>query len=106
MNNAELGNSLSRFVCEVRKMDGSEYPPRSLFSLIMGIQGHLKVNMKRKVDFLRHKDFENFRQVLDGRMKGLVRKGMGTVAKQAQAFSVEEEDMLWQKNILDDHNPI
>ncbi|CAC5418561.1 unnamed protein product [Mytilus coruscus] len=34
----ELNYSISRFICEVRKTDGTEYPPDTLYSLVICLQ--------------------------------------------------------------------
>ena len=42
MTTSELTHWLSRFVVEVRKMDGTEYPPNSLYHICAGIQRSLR----------------------------------------------------------------
>ncbi|KAJ8270845.1 hypothetical protein GJAV_G00119940 [Gymnothorax javanicus] len=101
----QLGYFMSKFVLEVRKKDGCEYPPNSLFQIVMGIQSYIKTVSKRNVEFLQSDVFEEFRQVLDGEMKRLTRKGLGQNVKKAEAISVDEEELLWRCGQLGDRNP-
>ena len=105
MTSEELNYWLSRFVCEVLKTDGSEYPPKSLLSMCMGIQAHLRINCKVNFDILHNPEFETFRQIMDGKMKNLTRQGFGNTIRQAEAFTAEQEDRFWKMKLLGDHNP-
>ena len=40
MTHTELTHWLSRFVVEVRKVDGTEYPPNTLHHIVAGLQRH------------------------------------------------------------------
>ena len=42
MTHTELTHWLSRFVVEVRKVDGTEYPPNTLHHIVAGLQRHLR----------------------------------------------------------------
>ncbi|XP_067668331.1 uncharacterized protein KIAA1958-like [Haliotis asinina] len=101
----ELAYFMSKFVLEVRKKDGLEYPPNSLFQIVMGIQSYIKTVSKVNVEFLQSDVFEEFRQVLDGEMKRLTRNGLGQCVKKAEAISVDEEELLWRNGQLGDRNP-
>ena len=88
----QLNYWLSKFVCEVRKQDGNEYPPSSLLSLVMGLQSYIKVTAKRNLEILKNPQFEEFRQVLDAEMKRLSGTGRGSASRKAEVISVENED--------------
>ncbi|XP_051867999.1 uncharacterized protein LOC127568373 [Pristis pectinata] len=95
----ELNFWLCRFVLEVRRQDGSEYPPNSLRLLCCSILRHLRENCRRSdIDFFNKlkPDFAEFRTTLDNRMKQLQRLGIGLVRKQAQPYTEDDEERLWQ----------
>ena len=46
--------------------------------------------------------FKLFQDSLDAEMKRLTRKGVGSEVKQAQAFTEEEEELLWRVGALGD----
>ena len=55
---AELGYWLVRFVLEVRRKDGKEYPPMTLYQVCCALQRHLQNNsdnMYNIIFLLRHK---------------------------------------------------
>ena len=99
-----IGFWLPRFVVEMRKENGSEYPPDSVYSVCSGLQRHLRVKDRGDVNFFVHASFNNFRQVLDAQMKKL--KSSGNFEKKcADVISEELEDRLWDMKILGSHTP-
>lgn len=62
-------------------------------------------NSTADIDFFKDREFVGFRQSLDAEMKRLQSKGIGSEHKQAEPFTIEEEEMLWQNKILGDHTP-
>ena len=93
---------LKRFVLEVRKKSGEEYPPKSLYYIVCGIMRFCKDNKLHHINFFDEKDasFAELRKVLDARMKELLGKGLGTRAKKADALSEEDEEILWCSGIF------
>ena len=59
-----LQHWLSRFVLEVRKKDGSEYPANMLHHLCCGIMRHLRLNGRPELDFFKDPTFSDFRATL------------------------------------------
>ena len=49
--------------------------------------------------------FAAFRSSLDVEMKRLQSNGLWSKRKQAESLTLEEEEELWNKKILGDHNP-
>lgn len=66
---------LSYFVVEVRKQDGSEYPPSTVHHLCSGIMRHVRNTTDPELDIYKDLAFREFRTTLDGVMKALQRKG-------------------------------
>ena len=105
MSKEDLLYWLSKFVLEARKVDGHPYPPKTLLSLIMGLQSYVCFERQVQMNFLADKEFVGFRQVMDAEMKRLSSIGIGTNQKQAQAISTEQIDLLWKMKLLGDHSP-
>ena len=94
---------LCHFIHEARKKDGLEYPPNTLYHLVCGIMRHIRHNCGRpEIDFFKD---SRFRSSLDAEMKRLQSAGIGSVKKQAEPLTIEEEERLWENKILGDHNP-
>ncbi|XP_013380784.1 zinc finger MYM-type protein 2 [Lingula anatina] len=105
LSDEELQYWISKFILEVRKENGTEYPPRTLLSLVMGLQSYIRTESKRGIDLLNSDQFVGLRQVLDSEMKRLSHTGLGCNTKKAQAISLEDESKLWSSKALGDYNP-
>ena len=103
LTESEMNHQLTCFVLEVRKKDGSPYPPNSLHHIVAGLLRHLKQN-GRNIDLFKDAGFSTFRASLDAEMKRLSRQGIGTKKKQAEVIT-EEEELLWVKGVLGDETP-
>ncbi len=70
--------------------------------LVSGMQRYLRENGKPDVAIMSDKDtrFARTRAALDARMKQLTKEGVGTVRKQAEPLTREQEDVLWSKGIF------
>ena len=71
---SQLQYWMIRFILEVRKRNGTEYPPETLVHLCSGVVRHLKMT---PLTFLKIKTAE-FRTTLDAEMKRLQTKGVGS----------------------------
>ena len=65
---------------------------------------HLRWKGQPAIDFFKDPEFADFRRSLDAEMKRLQAAGKGTKKKQAEPLTIQEE-ILWQKGLLGDHNP-
>lgn len=99
MTDDELNYSLARFVQEVKKVDGSEYPANTLFEMICSIQKYLQEH-SRKVQLLQDDIFRELQRSLDAVMKSRNKEGLGLVKKQARIITLHEETILWEKGLL------
>ena len=96
---------LSRFILEVRKKDGSEYPANTLHHITCGLMRHLRQNGQPEIDFFKDPTFSDFRATLDSEMKRVQSKGIGSKKRQAEPLTVEEEELLWESGQLGHHSP-
>ena len=103
LDKMQLNLTLSRFIQEVRKQDGSEYYGGTLKDIVICIQMHLKE--KNMYDFFKDPDFFQLVNTLDNVMKSQAQAGIGTVAKQAQIITVQEENKLWETGVLGSDKP-
>jgi hypothetical protein len=70
----ELCLWLRKFVYEIRKRGGDEYPPNSIYQVCVGIQRHLRDNHRPELEIFKHANFKLFQDVIDSQMKSLTRK--------------------------------
>ena len=104
MTKDELCYSLSRFICEVIKEDGEDYPGQSLYELVINLQMHLE-QLGKTYKFLSEESFLQVKNTLDHTMKQRAAAGLGVNKKKAETISIEEEELLWQRGILGDTTP-
>ena len=86
-------------------MDGSEYPPNTLYHITCSIMRHVRWHQHPSIDFFTDSDFITFKASLDAEMKRLQSQGIGTKKRQAEVLSEEDEDSLWGKGLLGDKPP-
>ncbi len=56
-------------------------------------------------DFYKDAEYSGFIASLNAEMKRLQSKGMGSTQKQAEPLSTQEEEQLWENQLLGDHSP-
>ena len=78
---------LCKFYIEVRKKDGSPYPPRSIHHYLLGIQRHIRTETKQELNVINDKEFLELRNLLDALFRKLHSAGVGTTVKQTPRFS-------------------
>ena len=102
MNSESINYWMKGFVLEVRKQDGSEYPPRSLYYIVCGLLRFIRDKNIHNMNLLDEKDhrFGVFQRVLDARMKELLSKGLGTKMRQADPILPEDKENIWNQNVF------
>ena len=102
-NDAALINKwLTLYVAEVRKKDGSQYPPKTVYTLLTGLLRHMRSINPRCPNFLDTSDvdFAPFHNALDNILRELRSKGIGADSRQTEAFTTGDEDLLWESGVL------
>ena len=96
--------AMSRFITEVKKVDGSDYPGKTLYEIVICVQFHLEsIGIAWKL--LNDETFKDLKYTLDNIMKQRASEGIGNVVKQADVLCLNEEDMLWRQGLLGVHDP-
>ena len=96
--------AIKRFITEIRKLDGSDFPAKTLYQIVICLQFHLEGN-GFTWKLLDDKDFTEVRFTLDNIMKERVSAGIGIRVKKADTISVLDEEILWKNCILGSENP-
>lgn len=94
---------MPRFINEIRRKDGTDYPPNTLTNIAAGIQRYLREECNRPaINFLKKDDptFDLFRKSLDSRMKELTNMGIGTKVNRADPVLIQDEEQLWKSEVL------
>ena len=67
MEREEIAYWMGKFVLEIRKQNGSEYPPKTLYQIVCCFKRHFEANGIHNVNILSSQEpiFGNFRRTLD-----------------------------------------
>ena len=90
----DLSFALSRFIREVKKVDGSEYPPNMLKEIIIMIQMYLHKNAITW-KLLDHPKFNSLCNAVDNTMKEHIAFVLG-VKQSSEIISLLREDKVFQ----------
>ena len=104
MTKEELNYTISRFLCEVKKADGEDYPGSTLYELVIMLQLHLKQH-DRNFRLLDEQKFVQLQNTLDNLMKARAAEGIGTHKRQAKVITETEEEILWDMGLLGVDDP-
>ena len=91
--------ALCRFITEVKKVDVSDFPGKTLYHIIICIQFHLETQ-GFAFKLVNDPAFKDLKFTLDNTMKARTLQGIGTSMKQAEILSAMDEDLLWSLGLL------
>ncbi len=83
-----LALALKYFVWEAQKQDATPYPSDTVYSLVVGLQAHLRAN-GNKVNLFKDDLFDPVQTSLDAVMKERAAKGMGPSARKQSEVSID-----------------
>ena len=92
--------ALCRFLTEVKKVNGEDYPPKTLYEMIICIQFHLETlgfSYKLVSD---DDNFKDLKYTLDNIMKERTAAGLGNNKRQAEVVTTVIEDILWEVGVV------
>ena len=100
MTKDELCFALSRFIHEVRKQNGDNYPSGTLYELIISVQHYLASHGK-EYKFLQDEASVSLKNTLASRMKFLAASGLRSERRQAGVINREDEEKCGKKAYSD-----
>ena len=98
-----LIHAVVRFLTEVKKIDGSDFPGKTLYKILICIQFHLETlgfNWK----LINEDVFNEIKCTLDNLMKLCTSQGIGVSVKKAQVLMPFDEEFLWSLGLLGTFN--
>ena len=100
---SSLNDWMCKFIIEVRRKDGNEYPANTLYQICCGIMRHVKEYCP-SINFFTQPEFHATKKTLDGEMKRIKSSGQ-THIKQAEPLTFDDEKLLWEKGLLGSGSP-
>ena len=99
MTKDEINYSVSRFLCEIRKVNKADYPGDTLHEMVICLQLYFE-QIGKPYKLLQDPHFIQLRNTLDGLMQDRAKAGLGIRRRQAQIITQQEEDLMWEKGVL------
>ncbi len=93
------------FITQVKKMDGTNFPPKMLYEIIVCIQMGLEMHGLHW-KFFKDAEFHALKYTVDNEMKLRTRQGLSQAVKQADIITEEQEDFLWNCGLLGKDTPL
>ena len=91
--------ALSRFITEVKKLDGTDFPGKTLYEILISVQFHLEtIGLCWKL--LNEERFSEVKFTLDNMMKLHTSQGIGNSVRKAEILSKDQEEILWSLGLL------
>ena len=97
-------HGVCRFITEVKKVDGTNFPGKTLHDIVVCLQFHLET-LGMAFKLLNQDAFRDIRFTLDNVMKACTAQGIGISVRRAQILSTTDEDYLWSIGRLGTSNP-
>ena len=94
---------MCKFIIEVRRKDGNEYPANTLYQICCGIMSAVKEYCP-SINFFTQPEFDATKKTLDGEMKRIKSSGQAHI-KQAEPLTIDDEKLLWEKGLLGSGSP-
>ncbi|XP_062599022.1 uncharacterized protein LOC134260486 [Saccostrea cucullata] len=103
LSNEALNFWMQRFIIEIRRKDGTAYPPNTLTQIVAALQRYLRSNCyDRQFNFFKDDDlvFRDFRKTLDSHMKSLTSQGIGVNKKRCDPVTEKDEMRMWETGVF------
>ena len=101
----ELDRWLCRYLTETRRTDGTEYPPKTLYLLLVGLQRYINSEKQTQIKLLQNNEFRALQNLCNSLFNQLHAKGVGAGVKKTQPLTAHDEAQLWEKGVLRTDTP-
>ena len=100
-----INNELKHFICEIRKKNGSRYPPKTLYDLIVMLNYYLTKEVRRDLNIMKDKEFLETRMALNAAMSESADTSLVAGSNASEPIPNDEEDLLFESGILGTSTP-
>ena len=99
-----LSHVLLTFINEIKCVDGEDYPPNTVYLIIVMLQ--LFFEKKGKTwKLLDGKDFNNLRNTIDNLIKRRSMERIAQKVKRSELITMTDEEEMWDFGVLSEENP-
>ncbi len=106
LEKSTLSYTLCCLITEIKKISGEDFPPKTLYEMIICVQMYLETHtIFWKLLDDTNPAFTQLKFTCNNIIKERASGGLGSVVRQAEVLSYEDEDFLWQNGYLGTLNP-
>ena len=91
--------AMCRFITEVKKVNGEDFPGKTLYDIVVCLQFYLECR-GYGYKLINDESFRDLKFTLDNTMKARTAQGIGISVRRAQVLSATDEDYLWSTGLL------
>ena len=95
---------MTKFITEVKHVDGKDFPVRTLYDIVIRLQFWLESNAIYW-RLISDEEFSDLKWTLDNLMKQRYESGVGQTVHQAEVLHLSDEEILWSLGLLGTHSP-
>ena len=96
--------ALCHFIMEVKKINGQDFPGKTLYHIVVCVQFHLEC-MGFAFKLINDTAFCDLKFTLDNTMKARISQGIGLATRKSEVITSTDEDLLWSLDLLDIMHP-
>ena len=96
--------TLCRFITEIKKVNGEDFPGKTLYLIVVCVQFHLEC-LGFAFKLINDPAFKDLKYTLDNTMKARCAQGIGHTVRKAECLIATHEDLLWGLGLLGTLNP-
>ena len=96
--------ALCRFITEIKKVNGDNFPGKTLYHIVVCVQFHLEC-MGFAFKVINDPAFQDLKYTLDNTMKARVSHRIGISVHKADVITATDEDLLWSLGLLGTSHP-
>ncbi len=104
LNPEVLSHVLPTFINEIKRVDGEDYPPNTVYSIIVMLQLFFEKRGKMW-KLLDGSDFNNLHNTVDNIMKRRSMERIVQKMKRSEPITMTDEEEMWDFGILGEENP-
>lgn len=105
MNQEEMASVIEKFIFEIKKKNGDEYPPKTIYEIYSAINYYFVNDLKLGWSLFKDTAFHKVRKAVETRMKENARKGLTSGNNKSMYISKEIEEEMWVNGILGSETP-
>ena len=96
--------ALCRFITKIKKVNGEDFPGKTLYLIVVCVQFHLEC-LGFAFKLINDPAFKDLKYTLDNTMKARCAQGISRTVRKGECLMAAHEDLVWALGFLGTSNP-